>query len=270
MSLNVSIVLYETPVAELNFVLSVLLKTPEVNRIYLIDNGDIKRELPFADPRIDYRFMGRNLGFGTGHNIAIRESIRAGVPFHLVMNSDVAFKPEQVGEMVRYIEQKEDVACLMPNVQYPTGNQQYLCKMLPTPMDLFGRRFLPELLIKRRNERYELRDTGYDKIMDVPALSGCFLMCRTSALEAVGGFDETFFLYCEDLDLTRRMHRCGRVVFYPKVTIMHDFRRSSYQSPRLLWTHIRSACYYFDKFGWWRDEERDRINRQSRLNLKDQ
>ena len=98
--------------------------------------------------------------------------------------------------------------------------------------------------------------------MNVPALSGCFLLCRTGALQEAGLFDERFFLYCEDIDLTRRMHRVGNTLFYPGITISHDFRRSSYRNLRLMWTHIRSACLYFDKYGWISDEERDKVNEE--------
>lgn len=262
MKLNVSIVLYHTPVAELNNVLSVLLRVRDIHRIYVVDNSEGPLHLPVEDERITYHFCGKNLGFGSGHNIAIRESIREHVPYHLVMNSDIAFHPEDVEELLSYIESHADVACVMPGVQFPTGKPQRLCKLLPTPYDLLGRRFLPERLIRKRNARYELADTGYNRIMNVPALSGCFLLCRTDALERAGLFDERFFLYCEDLDLTRRLHREGKTIFYPNVTISHDFRRGSYRSPKLLWTHIRSACLYFDKYGWWRDAERDRINAQ--------
>ncbi|MBR4460357.1 MAG: glycosyltransferase family 2 protein [Paludibacteraceae bacterium] len=262
MKVNASIVLYHTPVAELNNVLSVLLSSDVINRIYLIDNSEGPLRLPVEDSRVEYRFSGKNLGFGRGHNIAIRESIRTGVPFHLIMNSDVMFHAEHIWEMLQYMEAHADVACMMPNVQFPTGKPQRLCKLLPTPMDLLGRRFLPEAWIRKRNARYELVHTGYDHIMNVPALSGCFLLCRTDALQEAGLFDERFFLYCEDIDLTRRMHRVGKTLFYPGITISHDFRRSSYRNLRLMWTHIRSACLYFDKYGWISDEERDKVNEE--------
>ena len=262
MKLNVSIVLYHTPVAELNNVLSILLQAPSVNRIYLIDNSEGPLRLPVEDSRIDYRCSGSNLGFGSGHNIAIRESVRDHVPFHLIMNSDITFTAANIAEMLAYMESHADLACMMPNVQFPTGKPQRLCKLLPTPMDLLGRRFLPETLIKQRNARYELAFTGYNRIMNVPALSGCFLLCRTNALDQAGLFDERFFLYCEDIDLTRRLHRVGQTLFYPNVTISHDFRRASYTNLRLTWTHMRSACLYFNKYGWFHDPERDRINKE--------
>ena len=262
MKLNVSIVLYHTPVAELNNVLSVLLQVRDLHRIYLIDNSEGSLQLPITDPRISYLFSGTNLGFGTGHNIAIRHSVKDRVPFHLVMNSDITFTADNIAEMLAYMEAHDDVACMMPNVQFPTGKPQRLCKLLPTPMDLLGRRFLPESLIRERNARYELHHTGYDRIMNVPALSGCFLLCRTDALEQAGLFDERFFLYCEDIDLTRRLHRVGKTLFYPNVTISHDFRRSSYRSLRLMCTHMRSACLYFNKYGWLFDRERDQVNKE--------
>ena len=265
MNLNVSIVLYHTPVAELNNVLSVLLQVPEVNRIYLIDNSEGPLRLPLEDPRITYFFSGTNLGFGKGHNIAIRKSMSDKVPFHLIMNSDVAFSAVNISEMLDYLQAHDDVACMMPNVQFPTGKPQRLCKLLPTPMDLLGRRFLPEALIRKRNARYELADTGYNRIMNVPALSGCFLLCRTDAFAEAGLFDERFFLYCEDIDLTRRLHRVGKTLFYPNVTICHDFRRSSYTNLRLTWTHMRSACLYFNKYGWFHDPEREKINNEFSL-----
>jgi len=260
---NVSIVLYHTPVAELNNVLLTLLGAGEVNRIYLIDNSEGPLQLPVKDERITYIFNGANLGFGKGHNIAIRESAAQEVPYHIVMNSDITFSPDNIREMLDYMEEHEDVACMMPKVQFPTGKPQRLCKLLPTPMDLFGRRFLPEAIIRERNAHYELTDTGYQNIMNIPALSGCFLVCRTAMLAEAGMFDERFFLYCEDIDLTRRMHRLGKTVFYPNVTISHDFRRGSYLSLRLLWIHIRSAIKYFNKYGWWSDPEREHVNREA-------
>ncbi len=269
MKLNVSIVLYHAPVAELNYVLSVLLQVKDLHRLYLIDNSEGPLQLPMTDERVRYIFSGTNLGFGTGHNVAIRESIRENVPFHLVMNSDITFTAANVTEMLDYMESHEDVACMMPKVQFPTGKPQRLCKLLPTPMDLIGRRFLPEQLIRKRNARYELADISDNHIMNVPALSGCFLLCRTAALDEAGLFDERFFLYCEDLDLTRRMHRLGKTLFYPNVTIRHDFRRGSYTNPHLMWTHMRSACLYFNKYGWFHDNEREQVNEEFRVeNLK--
>ena len=63
----------------------------------------------------------------------------------------------------------------MPQILYPNGEVQYLCKLLPTPLDLFGRRFIPfKAFQEKRNAWYEMHWSGYEKVMEVPSLSGCF------------------------------------------------------------------------------------------------
>jgi GT2 family glycosyltransferase len=80
------------------------------------------------------------------------------------------------------------------------------------------------------------------------------------ALKKAGLFDEQFFLYTEDADLTRRIQKYYRTVFFPHVTIYHHHARGSYKDPRLMLYNIISAIKYFNKWGWFFDAERDRIN----------
>jgi GT2 family glycosyltransferase len=96
--------------------------------------------------------------------------------------------------------------------------------------------------------------------MDVPALSGCFMLMRMDAVLRAGLFDERYFLYFEDVDLSRRVGRIARTVFVPHVSIVHDYAKGSYRDWRLLWHHLVAATRYFNKWGWLRDEERDQVN----------
>ena len=96
--------------------------------------------------------------------------------------------------------------------------------------------------------------------MNVPYLSGCFMLLRTSTLEDVGLFDERFFLYPEDIDLTRRIHKKYKTLFYPYVSVIHEYGRGSYKSMKLLYFHIVNMCRYFNKWGWFFDKERKEIN----------
>ena len=151
----------------------------------------------------------------------------------------------------------------MPKVLYPNGELQYLCKLLPTPMDLFGRRFLPFKGIKqKRDARFELHASGYDKTMEVPSLSGCFMFMRVEVLRKVGMFDERFFMYAEDLDLCRRIGEVSKTMYYPGVTIYHAYGKGSYKNKKLLKYHICSVIKYFNKWGWIWDGKRNRINRR--------
>ena len=261
--LNISIVLYKTRAEELLPLLDELLKVRHLNRIYLVDNSPVKSEefasLPLP---IVYIFNNANLGYGKAHNIALRESVYDEVPYHLVINSDIEVKASDIEYLLDFIGQNPLVGQIMPKVVYPDGTVQYLAKLLPTPWDLIARRFLPQRWTQKRTERYELRFTGYNKPLNVPYLSGCFMFLRKEAALKARLFDERYFMYPEDMDLTRTIHRDYLTLFLPSVTIVHHHAKSSYHSLRYLWIHIVNMCRYFNKWGWFRDPERDLFNNQ--------
>jgi GT2 family glycosyltransferase len=95
-----------------------------------------------------------------------------------------------------------------------------------------------------------MRDHSYENEMDVECLSGCFMFFRSSVLQAVGGFDERFFMYLEDFDLSRRARRVARNVYYPHVKVIHEHRRAHRSSLRLLQAFGVSAFKFFNKWGW--------------------
>ena len=267
-NINASIVLYHNNVEQLNRAITSFL-SPDANlslKLYLIDNSidDSLSFLKDLDPsRIEYIFNNVNLGYGTAHNIAIKESIKHKVPYHLVLNPDIYFKSGVIDSLYSYMESNQDVGNVMPQVRYPDGKIQYLCKLLPTPSDLILRRFIPNKAWKEKNNQiYELRKSQYNSIMNVPNLSGCFMFLRTSILEEVGLFDENVFMYLEDTDLNRRIHTKYKTIFYPEVEIYHNFAKESYVNKKLLKYHIESAIYYFNKWGWLFDKQRDVINKR--------
>jgi len=265
--LSVSIALFHNKKEQVTRAVCSVLNTNLKIRLFLIDNStyDDLKSLSNIDSRIEYIFNNANLGFGKAHNIALRKSIEENIPYHLVLNPDVYFGEGVLEELYNFMENNSDVGLVMPKVLYPDGKLQYLCKLLPTPIDLFGRRFLNcgpfKKFIENRNKLYELRFTGYDKIMEVPYLSGCCMFLRTNILKKVGLFDERFFMYLEDTDLTRRIHKVAKTIYFPYVHIYHEYGKGSYREFRLLYYNIDSAIKYFNKWGWFFDKERDIINR---------
>lgn len=234
---------------------------PDNNRIlFIIDNSESKDyEVYFKENCfVEYIHNGKNVGYGAGHNIGIRRAIQLNSDYHIVLNPDVSFEDRIIDELKTYADNHEEVVYMLPKVVYPNGKIQYLCKLLPTPLDLTIRRFFPNIgLMRRRNEKYVLKASGYNKIMNPPCLSGCFMFMRTSTLRDNNLlFDENFFMYCEDFDLIRRLHRVGMTIFYPNVTIVHDHTRASYKNWKLMLIHIQSAFKYFNKYGWFHDKER--------------
>lgn len=207
---------------------------------------------------IHYIFNNQNLGYGKAHNIALNNSIKDSnsnnedVKFHLVVNPDIELKSTDLDKLVDFMDRAENqnIGHLMPKVLNPDGSIQYLCKRLPTPFDLIARRFFPKNWFKYSQYKFEMRETGYNKIMDVPYLSGSFMFLRLNALKEVGLFDERFFMYPEDIDLTRRIGEKYRTIFYPEVSIVHHHAQGSYKSFKLLWIHLTNMIKYFNKWGW--------------------
>jgi len=263
--ITASIVIYNNKLEVLNKAINSFLNTDLNIHLYLIDNSPTKALQNMAsDKRVSYIFNGKNLGYGAGHNVAIRKSIEQNAVYHLVLNPDVYFDRGVIETLQEYMNRNKDVALVMPKVLYPDGSEQRLCKLSPAPKDQFYRRFMPiHSVLEKRNKLYELHGANFKKEMNIPFLSGSFMFLRIEALKKVGLFDENIFMYLEDADLTRRLHVHYRTMYYPKVHIVHEFFKGSHRSWRLMSYHIKSALYYFTKWGWFIDKERDDINQKT-------
>lgn len=259
--LNVSIVLYNPDWTQVSNLCDELLRAKCVRRIFLVDNSSKMTYSSEKNEKITYQWNeGNNLGYGAAHNIAIRQSVRWNTPLHLVINADVWIQAEDLDLLHDFMMDHGEVGSLMPKVVYPNGELQYLCKLLPTPWNVFARRFLPMKWTKKSNDRYELRNMSYDRPMNVPYLSGCFMLLQTAAVLKARLFDERYFMYPEDIDLTRTIHRDYLTLYYPAVTIIHDHAKTSYHSWKKTWVYIVNMCRYFNKWGWWFDKERRLFN----------
>lgn len=259
---TVSIVTYKTEIDELAKCLHSL-SSNVVDMVFVVDNSRQEYIKNFCDgkERVEY-IPNSNLGYGAAHNIAIKKTISAESKYHLVLNSDVYFDPEDIVKLVDYMDCNNDVAMVQPNIVYPNGNLQYACRLLPTPMNLIFRRFLPSRLVEKMNYRYQLKMFDHMTELNVPYHQGSFMFFRVKCFEKVGMFDERYFMYPEDIDITRRMHKCYRTMFWPGVTVVHAHRAASYKSKKMLKIHICNMIKYFNKWGWICDKERRDWNRK--------
>jgi GT2 family glycosyltransferase len=269
--LTVSIVVYKNDQAEIELLLQGLQQNKSVLWV-VVDNGasDAVRDAVQKMGGIYVR-PGTNLGFGRGHNLALKHLANVDAPYHLILNPDISWEGDALGRLAAVLEQNPDVGLVMPKVVCPDGSNQYLCKLLPAPVDLVLRRFAPGIIkrfAQRRMAALELRNFDYNMPAHIPWLSGCFMFTRRSVLDAVGGFDERFFLYMEDVDLCRRMGARSKLLYWPEVTVTHGHQKTSYKNFRALMLHIVSAVKYFNKWGWIFDPERRQANRQAIAELR--
>ncbi len=260
--ITVSIVTYKTETEELKRCLDSL-NSDLVKKIYVVDNSQQPYLADFCKEHNKVEYIpSNNVGYGAAHNVAIRKAMECGAKFHLVLNSDVYFEPEALACIVTYLDANRDVAMVQPNIVYPDGRMQYTCRLLPTPANLIFRRFLPKKMVEGMNYRYMLKMFDHKRELNVPYHQGSFMFFRLSAFEKVGLFDERFFMYPEDIDITRRMHKYYRTMFWPEVTVVHAHRAASYKSKKMLKIHMWNMCKYFTKWGWIFDGERSRWNKE--------
>lgn len=258
-----SIVTYNTDPTELAELLSRLAKST-VSRVYVIDHSaecNLEKHVT-AFPTTEYIKLP-NRGYGAGHNVAISEAIKSGADYHVVINPDIKWEEPVIEMLTEFMDSHPDCGLVMPGILYPDGTTQHLCKLIPSPADLFIRRFIPvKRLHEKMNHEYEMHWTGYDRIMEIPVLSGCFMFLRCDTLKETGLFDERFFLYAEDVDMCRRIGDVAKTMFYPHVHVYHRYAKGSYRNVRMLVRHISSVVKYFNKWGWIGDSAREARNRE--------
>lgn len=268
--ITASIVTYNTAQKDILRLLYSILGTP-IDNIYIIDNSPTNFLLSKIDisHKILYYHGHGNIGYGSGHNIALNDAIEKGAKYHIILNPDVYFEESIIENIYNYIKNDDSIGLLMPKILYPSGKTQYLCKLLPTPFDLLFRRFCPfPYYVKKMNDKYELKFTDYNKMMEVPSLSGCFMYINLQVIRNIGGFDERFFMYAEDMDLCRRIGEVSKTIYYPHVEVFHEYAKESYSNIKLLMYHIISLIKYFNKWGWFFDKKRTNINNSFLLKYK--
>jgi GT2 family glycosyltransferase len=264
---TVSIVVYKNDPDEVVAAINSFLSAPLRIRCTVVDNSPTPAlRQCVTDCGAKYIYAEGNLGFGRGHNLALRSDCDLS-EYHLVLNPDVHFTQDIPAAIYRFMNENLDVGLVMPRICYPDGSDQQLCKQIPAPIDLISRRFggaIGRSIFAKQLRRYELRRLDMRVTREIPCLSGCFMFIRSATLREVGFFDERYFMYMEDVDLCRRIGEKNKTVFYPEVAVTHGYAKGSYSDPKLLKYHLQSAFRYFCKWGWIFDSERRRLNEKTK------
>ena len=197
-----------------------------------------------------------NLGYAGGVNAALREVCG---DYIYILNPDCLLTDGEVTSIIEQMDANPKWAMSGPRVTDEAGNVQPSCRRFPRPWTFF----LVRTGLKRtpigRNEsnRYFMEDYRHDATLGVDWVSGGALLAKRSAVEAVGGMDERYFLYMEDVDLCRAFHKSGYIIKYcPISTVIHAGQHASIKggfkvlcSRNFRW-HISSLAKYFIKWNF--------------------
>ncbi len=197
-----------------------------------------------AFPAVQVIASPTNAGFAHANN---RGTAATGAPYVLVLNSDAALRPGAVEAMAALLDARPDVGIVGPRTLNEDGTVQV---SFGPALTLFA-----ELRQRRLVRGVRARDAAALRRADAASRSECepdwvsasCLLARREALDAVGGFDEGFFLYEEDVDLCVRVRRAGyRVVFTPQAEVVHRLGRSTDRAPwRARLEYQRSHLRYY-------------------------
>jgi hypothetical protein len=267
LSLTVSIVLHFSPIPFLHATLRGLLRAaqsltyPSECRVLLIDqslcpNYQATVLAALADfsqgsVSVEYVASVSNKGFGAGHNQSLE---RAPATFHLILNPDAELAAEALEEGINCLLTAPQCVAVTPVARRGDGTPEYLAKAYPSVCVLALRAFAPPWVRRWCNAplaRYELRERlPFRAIEPVPLASGCCMLVRQDVLRAIGGFDESFFLYFEDYDLSLRLQSHGEIWQLAAMTIVHHGGMAARKGWRHIRWFLRGGVRFFQRYGW--------------------
>ena len=185
------------------------------------DSRDGSREaLARHHPDVAFLPMGANLGYGAAAN---RGAARCAGELLLVCNPDVTFRPGALASLVAAIDADERLGLVGPRIEGPDGSLYPSPRTFPGMGDAVGHAFLG--LVAPGNpftRRYRMLDCDHTRARRADWVSGSCFLVRREAWDALGGFDEAYFMYAEDVDLCWRAWRAGwSVGFEPAASVEH-------------------------------------------------
>ncbi len=210
----------------------------------------IAHEMP-VNARLELIEGHGNVGYGAGQNIALT---RSSAECHVVLNPDVVLDRAALVESLRFLNRHEDTVMVVPQGFDGADRYARLAKRSPSlfvlllrAMSVHATRGLLGRLVGGYTYADKLPSASPEP---VELASGCYMFCRRNALEAVGGFDERYFLYFEDYDLSRRIAKYGAIYELPTVRIRHLGGRTAHRGFRRISYFVQSAYIFFQRYGW--------------------
>lgn len=218
--------------------------------LYLVDNASpdgTGEKLAAEDfgPCVQAICLPKNKGFGAGHN-AVLPLLDS--DYHFVINPDITLREPVMENICAWLDGHPEAVMATPRMFFPDGREQILPKRKPNVLGLLARQGVPGL--KKFGDRYAMLDEDLSKPTPIEFCTGSFFCIRTETFRKIGGFDEGYFMYVEDADITQKARREGLVYFLPQFSACHAWRRAPGRQLRPFIQQLRSMGRYFCKWGF--------------------
>lgn len=221
--------------------------------IFVVDNASVDGSVAHIRrrfPEVKLIPLTENVGFGRANNMAIKE---ARGEYVVLINPDTVVEEATFSELVRFFEDYQNAGAVTCKIIDANGSFSIDCRhSIPTPMIAFWKVIGFSRLFPRSKifAKYNLTYMDENTVSEVPAISGSFMMIKKEVLDRVGGFDERFFMYCEDIDLCHRINEEGFKIYYvPSTQIVH-YKGESTKKDNLdyIKTFHQSLYQFFQKY----------------------
>lgn len=232
--------------------LTSILADPVQAEIIVVDSGSSDATVAMVRtnfPQVRLLAQQENVGYTRGNNIGLHE---ARGRYLLLLNPDTIILDEAITKMAAYLDNHAEVGIVGPHTLNTDGTTQSTRRRFPTLMTgIFESTWLQGYAPKRLLDNFYLSHLADDGIYEVDWVQGSCLMLRREVYDQIGGLDEGFRMYSEELDFCRRAKAAGwRVIYHGGARIVHYGGKSSEQAGA--YTHLtfqRSKLRYFRKYG---------------------
>lgn len=229
--------------------LSSIQKFCDVNyEVIVIDNASPDRswkELINEFPSVNFLESAVNSGFAVANNLAVKA---AKGKYILLLNPDTELEGFYIKEILEFADSKTDFGCLGVRMHDAKGN--FLPESKRSVPDMFNSFEKLFISFKKNNSKsYYRNDIGEQEISEVEVITGAFLLCRKDVYQEVGGLDETYFMYGEDIDLCYTFIKKGlRNWYYGKASILHHKGESTVKDKVYLDRFYGAMQIFVDKY----------------------
>lgn len=228
--------------------------------VTIVDNASDDGSIEFIEknyPQINLIKYSKNLGFGAGNNLALKQS---SADYIMLLNSDTELteKSKKIDVLIGMLEENQQIGIITPKIILSNGKLDKAChRGEPSILDCFFYFFGFEKLFPKTKffTHYHLLYKDFNSIHEVDAVTGACFITKLKCLKEVNFFDERYFIYSEDIDLCRKYRNKNyKIIFNPTVEIIHHKYKSGLKNKnKKIQKNIKKHFYnslllYYDKW----------------------